>query len=105
MSSSRWMGPPRYRPRGEGEDLPGDVASVRCAFCRGSGRDPGVQSKLPSACIACSGRGKVLISQPYETCPACDGRGRHSGTVGAVKYCWPCRGKGVVPVQYTDGTI
>ena len=98
MSSSRWTGPPRYRPRGEGEEPPGNVASVRCAFCKGSGRDPAFVFKTPSRCVACGGRGKILISQPYATCPACYGEGRQPGTVGTVRYCWPCRGKGVVPV-------
>ena len=66
--------------------------SVRCAFCKGSGRDPGF--KIASKCVACGGRGKVLIGEPYETCPECEGEGRHPGT---ATHCGTCRGKGVVP--------
>ena len=65
---------------------------VRCAFCRGSGKDPfGIMSRL-SACCVCLGTGKVTVQTPHERCAHCDG-------TGAIKTftCTVCRGKGVLP--------
>lgn len=70
-------------------------AILECAFCRGRGRDPfGVLSYL-SNCPVCHGRGTVRVVEPYETCKACEGTGLY---FNSKMYCWPCRGKGVVPV-------
>lgn len=66
-------------------------ARVSCAFCKGRGIDPYGLSPL-SRCVACSGRGYALVTEPYETCQACAGTGRYIGT---HMYCWPCKGKGV----------
>ncbi len=65
---------------------------VRCAFCRGSGKDPfGIMSWLSTCCV-CLGRGRVITETPHERCA-------HCGGTGAVKTfsCTVCRGKGVIP--------
>jgi len=65
---------------------------VRCAFCRGSGRDPfGIMSWL-SACCVCLGKGHVTVQTPYDHCAHCDG----TGAVNTLT-CTVCRGKGVLP--------
>lgn len=64
---------------------------VKCAFCRGSGKDPfGIMSWLSSCCV-CGGRGSVRVEAPFERCAHCNG-------TGAVKTltCTVCRGKGVL---------
>ena len=71
-----------------------NFVTVRCGYCKGTGRDPGF--RIASKCVACGGRGKVLIGEPYETCPECDGDARHPGT---AMFCGTCRGKGVVQVR------
>ena len=73
-----------------------DWAVLKCAFCRGRGRDPyGVLSRL-SNCPVCHGRRTVRVAKPYETCEACAGTGHY---FNSRMYCWTCRGKGVVTVS------
>ena len=51
------------------------TVAVRCAFCRGTGRDPfGIMSWLSSCCV-CSGRRRVTIETPYGCCPHCNSTG------------------------------
>ena len=71
-----------------------NFVSVRCTYCNGTGRDPGVSWN--SKCVVCGGRGKNSVSEPYEVCAACDGTGRHLDT--SVR-CGVCRGKGAMPVR------
>jgi len=75
---------------------PKSMAEVKCAFCKGKGKDPfGLMSVL-AECQVCKGRGTVMIEEPYEKCPVCHGTG--------IQYnkrltCLACRGKGVLPVK------
>lgn len=69
--------------------------SVKCAFCKGKGRDPYGLSRL-SRCVACGGKRTQLVAEPYETCPACEGAGLY---FRSHMYCWTCRGKGVIPAE------
>lgn len=92
----------KIKERLKKETKPGKAAQkksmteVKCAFCKGTGRDPfGLMSVL-SKCQVCKGRGTVMIEEPYEKCPVCDGTG--------VQYnkklnCLACRGKGVLPMK------
>ncbi len=65
---------------------------VRCAFCRGKGKDPfGIMSSLSTCCV-CGGKGTVQVQAPYVGCAHCQGS-------GAIKTltCTVCRGAGVIP--------
>jgi len=69
------------------------VVKIKCAFCKGKGRDPfGILSIL-SDCQTCKGRGWNYIEKPYMECPSCHGTGvfKHHRLPCAV-----CGGKGRV---------
>jgi len=71
---------------------PGEIAEVRCSFCRGTGKDPfGIMSWRSNCCV-CLGKGVVRVKAPYRPCPHCRG-------TGAIKTftCTVCRGTGYVP--------
>lgn len=100
--------PRRYRLTAQGEEAALKVseeeaarkeikwAELKCAFCKGMGRDPfGLLSHL-SHCPVCHGRGHVRVAEPYETCQPCQGTGVY---FRSKMYCWTCRGKGVVTVK------
>ncbi len=69
-----------------------NMVEIKCAFCKGTGKDPFGLSKL-SDCPICHGKGTVKVSKPYEKCRACDGTGVY---IRSHMYCWYCKGKGVV---------
>ena len=69
-------------------------AELKCAFCQGGGRDPFRVLSPLSNCPVCNGRGVVRVQKPYEKCKTCNGTGLYTRS---RLYCWPCRGKGVVP--------
>ena len=69
---------------------------VKCAFCRGSGRDPFRLTSVLSDCPACGGVGTVRVRQPYVTCRACNGTGVQPFT---RVPCLACGGKGVSHVE------
>ena len=90
------------------------LAEIRCAFCRGKGKDPfGVFSELSTCCI-CGGSGTNLVEQPFVpcaycrgkgvyprsrlTCTACGGVGVHS-LEGRTETCPNCLGPGVEPAS------
>ena len=69
---------------------------IKCAFCKGKGKDPfGVPSIL-STCQVCGGRGTVSVMEPMKECAFCKGTG-----VDNVKRltCHVCMGKGMVTVK------
>ena len=68
---------------------------VKCAFCKGTGKDPFKVLSPLSNCPACGGSGKGLIQEPHKPCPACQGTGVY---FRSRLYCWTCHGKGVIPV-------
>lgn len=74
----------------------GEFVWVKCAFCRGTGKDPFKVLSPLSNCPACGGSGKALVREPHETCPDCRGTGWRRRT---RLYCWTCHGKGVVPAS------
>ena len=70
--------------------------NVKCAFCRGTGRDSfGVMSVL-SNCPVCGGLGTVRVKEPYVPCRACSGTGVQAFT---RVPCLGCGGKGVSHVE------
>lgn len=71
-------------------------AEVKCAFCKGIGVDRFPVLSPLSKCPVCNGRGVVRVRDPYVECGACGGAGLY---FGSHLYCWPCRGKGVVPAK------
>jgi len=75
------------------EEVKKNIVEIKCAFCKGKGKDPFGLSKL-SNCPICHGKGTVEVKKPYEKCRACGGGGVY---IRSHLYCWPCRGKGVVP--------
>ena len=75
---------------------PRDVAEEKCAYCKGTGKDPwGLMSPLAN-CQVCKGKGTVQIEKPYITCPVCKGRGNQRNT---RLTCLACGGKGVVHIE------
>ena len=69
---------------------------VRCAFCRGTGRDPfGIMSALSTCCV-CGGTGSVSIETPYVRCAFCQGSGVYPQS---RQTCTACGGAGVIPVH------
>ena len=74
----------------------GDVETVKCAYCDGTGKDPwGIPSPL-SNCQVCKGKGVIQIEKPYETCPVCKGKGNQRNK---KLTCLACDGKGVLHIE------
>ena len=73
----------------------GNTTEVKCAFCKGTGKDPfGLLSPL-SICQVCSGSGKVKVTPPTIECAFCKGTGIYPGK---RLTCTVCGGKGVVTI-------
>ncbi|MDA2925975.1 hypothetical protein MYX78_01885 [Acidobacteria bacterium AH-259-G07] len=72
------------------------TAEVKCAYCKGTGRDPWGLMSVLAACQVCTGKGTVNIEEPYITCPVCKGRGNQRNT---RLTCLACKGKGAVHVE------
>ena len=70
------------------------LATITCGRCEGSGGDP----MVGGSCPACSGRGLVMIGEPYTRCAHCRGSGVEFNRQGhpTSMVCIACRGKGVV---------
>ncbi len=73
-----------------------NLVEIKCAFCKGTGRDPFHLMSALSNCPVCKGKKTVKVREPYETCGACEGTGRY---FNSKMYCWTCRGKGVIPIK------
>ncbi len=72
-------------------------ALVRCAYCKGTGRDPfGIMSSR-SICTACGGKRSVWVQMPLVTCAYCHGSG--ASPIGAKNPCLACRGTGVGSIE------
>jgi DnaJ-class molecular chaperone len=83
----------RADKRGAGvPDAPAEKhTTVRCAFCRGRGRDPfGVLTTL-SMCPVCLGRRVLDMVEPLVSCAYCSGTGAQPRT---RLTCSSCTGKG-----------
>lgn len=53
------------------------MSVIKCAFCKGKGKDPfNLLSKL-AACQVCGGTGKIKVDEPMIECAFCKGGGAH----------------------------
>jgi len=83
------------------ETLVTQRASVLCAFCGGTGRDPfGIMSALSTCCV-CGGTGSVSIKTPYIRCAFCHDTGVYPRS---RQTCTACGGAGVIPVHEPNET-
>lgn len=69
------------------------MSKVKCAFCRGRGRDPFELLSELADCQVCGGTGEVIVEEPYVKCAYCEGSGIAPNTRNT---CTACKGKGVV---------
>ena len=70
------------------------MSKIKCAFCKGTGKDPfDLLSKLAD-CQVCGATGEVAVEAPYVDCAYCGGSGVQPQSRNT---CIACRGKGVIP--------
>lgn len=72
-------------------------ATVKCAFCRGTGKDPFGSLSVLSDCQVCNGRGEIRVKGQVAPCAFCKGTGMQPSTTDRL-HCLACGGTGVVPV-------
>jgi len=72
------------------------LVEVRCAFCKGVGKDPFDLLSKHALCEVCGGSGKVMVAEPLHACAFCRGRGVFPGS---RLTCTSCMGRGVVTVK------
>jgi DnaJ-class molecular chaperone len=66
--------------------------TIKCAFCKGTGKDPfDLLSKLAN-CLVCNCTGRIIIEEPHRKCVFCRGIGINP--LGARVTCIVCGGKG-----------
>lgn len=69
------------------------MRKLKCAFCKGTGKDPfDLLSELAN-CQVCSGIGEVTVEEPTVKCAYCQGSGVHPNS---RLSCSACGGKGVI---------
>jgi len=73
------------------------MSVIKCAFCKGTGKDPFELLSELSVCQVCGGRGKVEVKEPAIKCAYCKGTGVYP--LGARITCTVCNGKGMVTVK------
>jgi len=74
-----------------------NMKNIRCAFCKGKGKDPfDLLSKL-ATCQVCGGTGRVEITEPAIKCVYCKASGVYPS--GSRITCVVCGGKGMVTVK------
>lgn len=64
--------------------------TIRCAFCKGEGKNP----HFTGTCPVCKGRGENQVTGKYMACGDCRGSGQKRGT---SLTCYTCAGLGVIP--------
>jgi DnaJ-class molecular chaperone len=74
-----------------------EKALVRCAYCRGTGRDRFAIMSALSTCAICAGKREIWLRKPLATCAYCQGVG--VSPIGARNPCLACRGKGVATIE------
>lgn len=78
------------------------MEKIKCAFCKGTGKDPFDLLSEHSACQVCKGTGKVEVAEPAIKCAFCKGTGVYPA--GARITCTVCNGKGMVTVTGKGAT-
>jgi len=73
------------------------MSMIKCAFCKGTGKDPFDLLSERSTCQVCGGAGKVEVKEPAIKCVFCKSTGVHPG--GARVTCTVCNGKGMVTIK------
>jgi len=72
----------------------GNQVTAKCAFCKGTGKDPFGLLSILATCQVCRGSGKITATAPVVKYPFCNGSGVHPSR---GRYtCIVCNGKGVV---------
>jgi len=51
------------------------MSEIKCAFCKGTGKDPFDLLSEFAVCQVCGGRGKVEVKEPAIKCVFCSGTG------------------------------
>ena len=74
-------------------EAPAGVASAKCAFCGGTGKDPFDLLSSLSRCPVCKGHGMLEMKVPTVPCAYCRGTGRQRHT---RLPCSGCGGAGVI---------
>jgi len=69
------------------------VRQIKCAFCKGTGKDPFELLSELATCQVCHGAGKVEVKELVIKCIYCKGSGVYHNT---RLTCTVCNGKGVV---------
>lgn len=77
------------------------TATIRCAFCKGVGRDPFELLSELAKCQVCGGRGKVTVVEPYVPCAHCKATGV---SPGSRNVCTSCNGRGAISTT-ADGKL
>jgi len=72
------------------------LVPVRCAFCKGEGKDPFDLLSEYARCEVCGGSGQVTVAEPIHRCAFCRGSGIFPGS---RLTCTCCMGKGMVTVK------
>jgi DnaJ-class molecular chaperone len=73
------------------------MKQIKCAFCKGRGKDPfNLLSELAS-CQVCGGSGAVKVLEPAVKCAFCRGSGVYPHNARVT--CTVCKGKGMVTVR------
>lgn len=77
----------------ETKEMMKEMATVRCAFCKGTGKDPFSLLSSLATCEVCMGKGETAVQEPFQPCVYCKGSGiqPHSRLT-----CTVCGGKGVI---------
>jgi len=83
----------RRRKRKEEIKVSKPMVEVKCAYCKGTGKDPWGLMSVLAVCQVCKGKGTVQIEEPFEKCPVCHGTGVQYNT---RLTCLACGGKGVL---------
>lgn len=91
----------RIEVRMRGENMRMDrrkkaMVEFRCAFCRGTGKDPFDLLSEHALCEVCGGSGKATVMEPARTCAFCRGSGVFPGS---RLTCTVCMGRGLVTVE------
>ena len=72
---------------------------IKCAFCKGAGKDPFDLLSELATCQVCGGKGKVEVVEPAIKCVFCKATGVYPRNARVT--CTVCNGKGMVTVKGT----